>query len=156
MEESDPRMAERIQLTRRSFAQLGSAAAVAWGASPLAAADAGADRLLYEATLKLEYLTPLDRAGILDKGKAGVVELPPEETQRRWDLTTPQWPIMHAVLYGVTRDQFMAKHKANHINVAYAASAKDADAAMLAKAAMARAMGMDVSICGTRKAGKPW
>ena len=92
----------------------------------------------------------------MDLGRAGVVELPPEETQRRWDLTTPQWPIMHAVLYGVTRDQFMAKHKANHINVAYAASAKDADAAMLAKAAMARAMGMDVSICGTRKAGKPW
>jgi hypothetical protein len=92
----------------------------------------------------------------MDLGRAGVVELPMEETQRRWDLTTPQWPIMHAVLYGVSRDQFMAKHKANHINVAYAASAKEADAAMLAKATMARAMGMDVSICGTRKVGKAW
>ena len=81
---------------------------------------------------------------------------PPEETQRRWDLTTPQWPIMHAVLYGVSRDQFMAKHKANHIQVAYAQSAKDADSAMLAKAAMARAMGMEVSICGTRKGNKAW
>ena len=28
---------------------------------------------------------------------ARVVELPDEETQRRWHATTPQWPIMHAV-----------------------------------------------------------
>ena len=51
---------------------------------------------------------------------------------------------MHAVTYGVSRDQFMARHKANHIQVAYANSAKEADAALLAKAAMADAMGMDV------------
>lgn len=93
---------------------------------------------------------------MMDLGRAGVVDLPPEETQRRWDLTTPQWPIMHAMLYGVSRDQFMAKHKSNHIQVAYANSAKEADAAMLAKAAMARAMGMEVSICGARKNGKTW
>jgi len=92
----------------------------------------------------------------MDLGRAGVVELPKEETDRRWRETTPQWPIMHAVLYGVTRDQFMAKHKANHIQVVYANSAKEADAALLAKAAMADAMGMQVSICGTRKNGKPW
>lgn len=92
----------------------------------------------------------------MDLGRAGVVELPPEETERRWKETTSQWPIMHAVLYGVSRDQFMARHKANHIQVVYARSAKDADAAMLAKAAMARALGMGVSICGTRKGGKPW
>ncbi|MGW8256608.1 MAG: fucose isomerase, partial [Thermoguttaceae bacterium] len=92
----------------------------------------------------------------MDLGRAQVIELPIEETQRRWDLTTSQWPIMHAVLYGVSRDQFMAKHKANHIQVAYANSPKEADAAMLAKAAMARAMGMDVAICGTRKGGKSW
>jgi hypothetical protein len=92
----------------------------------------------------------------MDLGRAAVVELPGEETQRRWDLTTPQWPIMHAVLYGVSRDQFMAQHKSNHIQVAYAHSAKQADAALLAKAAMAQALGMDVSICGTRKDGKEW
>jgi len=92
----------------------------------------------------------------MDLGRAGVVELPKEETDRRWRETTPQWPIMHAVLYGVTRDQFMAKHKANHIQVVYANSAKEADAALLAKAAMADAMGMQVSVCGTRKNGKPW
>ena len=31
---------------------------------------------------------------------------------------------MHAVTYGVTRDQMMARHKANHIQVAYANSAR--------------------------------
>jgi hypothetical protein len=92
----------------------------------------------------------------MDLGRAGVVQLPALETERRWKETTPQWPIMHAVLYGVTRDQFMAQHKANHIQVAYAHSAPEADAAMLAKAAMAQAMGMRVSLCGTRNNGKPW
>jgi hypothetical protein len=92
----------------------------------------------------------------MDLGRAGVVELPKEETDRRWRETTPPWPIMHAVLYGVTRDQFMARHKANHIQVVYANSAKEADSALLAKAAMADAMGMQVAVCGTRKNGKAW
>ena len=92
----------------------------------------------------------------MDLGRAGVVELPREETERRWKLTTPQWPIMHAVTYGVSRDQMMARHKANHIQVAYAQSAKDADKALLAKAAMAEALGMEVAVCGTRKNGKGW
>ena len=92
----------------------------------------------------------------MDLGRAGVVELPIEETQRRWDSTTPQWPIMHAVTYGVTRDQMMARHKANHIQVAYANTAEEADAAMLIKAAMAHALGITVHICGTKKNGKDW
>ncbi|OHB79388.1 MAG: fucose isomerase [Planctomycetes bacterium RBG_16_64_12] len=92
----------------------------------------------------------------MDLGRGGVVELSPEETRRRWHLTTPQWPIMHAVTYGVSRDQFMARHKANHIQVAYANTAREADKALLAKAAMADAMGLQVAICGTRKNGKGW
>ena len=44
----------------------------------------------------------------MDIGRGGVVELPREETERRWKATTPQWPIMHAVTYGVSRDQMMA------------------------------------------------
>jgi hypothetical protein len=56
---------------------------------------------------------------------------------------------MHAVTYGVSRDQFMAKHKANHIQVAYAPSAADANKAMAAKAAMFREMGIEVNVCGT-------
>lgn len=92
----------------------------------------------------------------MDLGRAGVVELPIEETQRRLNATTPQWPIMHAVTYGITRDQMMARHKANHIQVAYANSDKEADAAMLTKAAMAHALGITVHICGTKKNGKDW
>ncbi len=92
----------------------------------------------------------------MDLGRAAVVDLPEEETQRRWQATTPQWPIMHAVTYGVSRDQMMARHKANHIQVAYAHSAAEADRAMLAKASMAEGLGMEVFLCGTRKNGRPW
>lgn len=92
----------------------------------------------------------------MDIGRAGVVRLPAEETQRRWQATTPQWPIMHAVLYGIDRDQFMAKHQANHIQVAYAHNERDADSVLFAKAAMAQALGIKVNLCGTRKDGRPW
>jgi hypothetical protein len=92
----------------------------------------------------------------MDLGRGGVVALPREETQRRWDATTPQWPIMHAVTYGVSRDQMMARHKANHVQVVYANSPKDADRSLMAKAAMAEAMGIDVYIGGTRKNGRGW
>ena len=81
---------------------------------------------------------------------------PRQRPQRRWQATTPPWPIMHAVTYGVSRDQMMARHKANHIQVAYAKSAEDADRALLAKAAMAQAMGMEVALCGTKKNGDAW
>ncbi len=85
----------------------------------------------------------------MDLGRAKVVELPLAETERRWNETTPQWPIMHAVTYGVTRDQMMARHKSNHIQVAYANSAAEANAALLVKASMAESLGLEVSICGT-------
>ncbi len=92
----------------------------------------------------------------MDLGRAEVVQLPEEETRRRWELTTPQWPIMHAVLYGIKRDQMMARHPSNHVQVAYANSVKEADQALLAKAALAEALGLEVTLCGTRKAGKSW
>src|ERR1039457_4442377 len=84
-----------------------------------------------------------------DIGRANVVELPREETERRWRITTPQWPIMHAVTYGITRDQMMARHKSNHVQVAYAPDADAANLALATKAAMFREMGLDVSVCGT-------
>jgi hypothetical protein len=92
----------------------------------------------------------------IDLGRGAAVELPEEETRRRLNATTPQWPIMHAVTYGVSRDQLMAKHQANHIQVAYAHDAKSADKCMLAKASMAKALGMKVHICGTRSRSKDW
>ena len=55
---------------------------------------------------------------------------------------------MHAVLYGVTRDQFMAQHKANHIQVAYAPDAATARHLLAAKAGMAQQLGMTVNLCG--------
>jgi hypothetical protein len=91
----------------------------------------------------------------MDLGRAGVVKLPPHESERRWRATTPQWPIMHAVTYGVSRDQMMARHKSNHIQVAYAKDPDAADRVTLTKAAMAEALGMEVAVCGTRKNG-PW
>ena len=83
-----------------------------------------------------------------DLGRATVVELPTAETERRWQATTPQWPIMHAVLHGVTRDQMMARHRANHIQVAYGVDAESANQALGTKAAMFDAMGIKVHICG--------
>jgi hypothetical protein len=43
----------------------------------------------------------------------------------------------------------MARHKANHVLVAYAPDAQCADLALATKAAMFREMGIEVSICGT-------
>jgi hypothetical protein len=84
----------------------------------------------------------------VDLGRATALELPAEETERRLAATTPQWPIMHAVLHGVSRDQFMARHKANHLNVAYATDADTADRAVRAKAAMFADLGVQVHLCG--------
>jgi hypothetical protein len=89
----------------------------------------------------------------MDIGRAEVVALPDVETRRRLEATTKQWPIMHAVTYGVSRDQMMARHKANHVQVAYATSAAAADRAALLKAAVARNLGIEVAFCGTRSHG---
>ena len=83
-----------------------------------------------------------------DLGLAEVVKLPRAETEERWRLTTPQWPIMHAVLPGISRDQMMARHKANHLQVAYAPSPAAARRALAAKAAAFHALGLGVAICG--------
>ena len=53
----------------------------------------------------------------------------------------------------VTRDQLMARHKSNHLQVAYAPDAPAANLAMAVKAAMFREMGLDVNVCG---AGHGW
>jgi hypothetical protein len=83
-----------------------------------------------------------------DTGLAEVVELPKEETDERWNLTTSQWPIMHAVLQGVSRDQMMARHKANHIQVVYAPDKAAAKKGLYAKAAAFRELGLETAICG--------
>lgn len=89
----------------------------------------------------------------MDLGRAKVISLPQAETERRWKLTTVQWPIMHAVTYGVNRDQMMSRHKSNHIQVVYANSAKEADLALYTKAQLAADLGLEVSLCGTKANG---
>ena len=84
----------------------------------------------------------------VDLGRASVRELPEAETQRRLDATDRQWPIMHAVLHGVSRNQLMARHKANHVQVAYAPDAAAADRALVAKAALFAELGLVVHLCG--------
>ncbi len=80
----------------------------------------------------------------VDLGLGTVVELPEEETKRRWQNTTPQWPMVNFVLSGISRDSFMARHRANHISIAYAPSAE----ALAVKAAMFHELGIHVHLCG--------
>ena len=119
--------------------------------SPDVPASALDPRIVY--SLHAGYRVECETSGL---GRAKVIALPDEETERRWKETTCQWPIMHAVTYGVSRDQMMARHKANHIQVVYAHSAKEADLALYTKAALAAELGLDVSLCGTTADGKPF
>ena len=83
-----------------------------------------------------------------DTGLGEIVELPQAETEDRWKLSTPQWPIMHTLLPGINRDEMMARHKANHIQVVYGPDKAGAIKGLHAKAAAMRELGMKVSICG--------
>jgi hypothetical protein len=87
-----------------------------------------------------------------DLGRGSAIDLPAEETQRRLDATNPEWPIQHVVLHGVSRDQLMSRHKANHAQVVYAPDAETADKALLAKAAVFAGLGIEVHLCGDVKA----
>ena len=83
-----------------------------------------------------------------DLGTGKVVALPMEETQRRWQMTNPEWPIMHGVLDGVSRDQMMAQHKANHIQVVYVDDTYDIESALRVKAGVMDSLGIRVHLCG--------
>jgi L-fucose isomerase-like protein len=84
----------------------------------------------------------------VDMGLGSVIELPAEETERRWKQTTIQWPIVNTVFDGISRDSFMARHRANHVNIAYAPDGKMAKNALAAKSAMFSALGVKVHFCG--------
>jgi hypothetical protein len=83
-----------------------------------------------------------------DIGRGTVVSLPAAETDRRWRETTVQWPIVHTILHGVSRNQMMARHRANHVNIAYAPSVDVADKALATKAGMLAELGIHVHLCG--------
>lgn len=82
---------EISQITRRFFLQSSVTAAIV-GAVPQATPSAQMDPQLGEAIAKLEYLTPIERAFILDKGKAGVDKLSPEKL-RDVGLTPETWAL---------------------------------------------------------------
>lgn len=77
-----------------------------------------------------------DGALHVDMGLGSVVELPAQETARRWQQTTIQWPIVNARFDGISRDSFMARHRANHINIAYEPDEKTAKHALAVKSPM--------------------
>ena len=83
-----------------------------------------------------------------DAGIAEVVSLPMVETEDRWQQTTPQWPIMHAVLQGITRDEMLARQQSGHVQVVYAPDKEGARRGLFAKAAAMRELGLEVAICG--------
>ena len=83
-----------------------------------------------------------------DLGIGRAIELPRRETERRWRETTSQWPIMHVILNGITRDQMMSRHKANHVQVVYVPSEKEAQRALRIKAVTLATLGLEVHLCG--------
>lgn len=85
----------------------------------------------------------------VDMGLGSVVRLPDEETTRRWQQTTMQWPMVSAIFDGISRDLFMARHRANHVNIAYAPDAKTAAHALAVKSAMFHELGIKVHLCGS-------
>lgn len=84
----------------------------------------------------------------VDIGLGSVVKLPDEETTRRWQQTTIQWPMVSATFDGISRDSFMARHRANHVSIAYAPDAKIAAEALAVKSAIFDQMGIKVHLCG--------
>jgi hypothetical protein len=83
-----------------------------------------------------------------DLGVGESVLLPEEETNRRWEATTPQWPIMNAVLKGVSRDQMMGRHQANHVHVVYTPDEASAHRACRIKAVAMQGLGISAHFCG--------
>ncbi len=90
----------------------------------------------------------MDDALHCDMGLGEVAELPESETNRRWEQTTYQWPIMHGILSGVSRDQLMARHQSNHIHVVYCPDKAMAKKACHIKAAAFDELGIQVHFCG--------
>jgi len=89
-----------------------------------------------------------DNALHVDIGLGTVVTLPEEETTRRWQQTTSQWPMVSTIFDGISRDSFMARHRANHVSVAYAPDTTTASEALAVKAAMFHELGVTVNLCG--------
>ena len=84
----------------------------------------------------------------LHLGTGTAVELPDAEFQRRRAATSPEWPLMNAVLDGIDRDQLMAGHQSNHVTVAYVREG-DLPAVFRAAVAQATTHGIKVTVAGS-------
>ena len=84
----------------------------------------------------------------IDLGIARVVTLPAAETEERWSEVTRQWPLVSVITQGVGRDAFMARHRANHVSIAYVDQQVSAMTALATKASMCGELGMRVHLCG--------
>ena len=91
----------------------------------------------------------------MDLGRAQSSNCRRRKPSAAGSATTPQWPIMHAVTYGVSRDQMMARHKSNHIQVAYARR-RGSRHGPAGQGGHGPGPGAGSSLCGTPKDGKSW
>ena len=83
-------------------------------------------------------------------GTGTAVELPAAEFERRRQATSPEWPLMNAVLDGVSRDQLMGNHQSNHVTVAYVPEERLTE---IFRAAVAQAVtqGLEVTVAGAAR-----
>lgn len=86
----------------------------------------------------------------LHVGTGTAVELPEEEFTRRRHATSFEWPLMNAILDGVTRDDIMAGHQSNHLSIAYVPEEK---LQAVLKAFVAQAMTQNIRVF---VAGEAW
>lgn len=80
-------------------------------------------------------------------GTGTAVELPDAEFTRRRHATSFEWPLMNAVLDGVTRDDLMAGHQSNHLSIAYIPE-EQLQAVLRAFVAQAITQNIRVSVAG--------
>lgn len=84
---------------------------------------------------------------VMHIGTGTAVELPEAEFERRRRATNYEWPLLNAVLDGVSRDDLMAGHQSNHLTIAYVGSAQLADVVQ-AFVAQSLTQGMRVKVAG--------
>ena len=80
---------------------------------------------------------------IMHIGTGHATELPADEFERRRRATNYEWPLLNAVLDGITRDDFMAGHQSNHITIAYV---DEAHLEYVVKAFVAQALTQNIKV----------
>ncbi|CAJ0996560.1 signal transduction protein [Sodalis praecaptivus] len=85
---------------------------------------------------------------VMHIGTGRGVELPAEEFERRRRATNYEWPLLNAVLDGVSRDDLMAGHQSNHLTLAYVDEPLLAEV-LTAFVAQALTQGIQVYVAGS-------